>query len=146
MGMLGRQSVLDRDDDRVHVFADRGRDRVFLFDVTQDHPATMDEVDPGQRPGRVHRPVDPHLDVRRALRPGNRPVLRGHVGVGRDRDGRQHLRHDGPALHDVGDGVETAWHDLKQLIKGFAYIRVDEVATGHEPSSVRTDAECILRR
>ena len=67
-------------------------DRVLAVDVPQDHAAAVDEVDPGQRPGGVDRPVDPHRDVRRALRAGHRPVLGGDVRIGRYLHGGQHLR------------------------------------------------------
>ena len=134
MGVLGRQAVFDGDHHRVDVLADGGGDRVLAVEVAQDHAAAMDVVDPGQHPGGVHRPVDPYLDVRRALRPGHRTVLGADVRVRRYLHGGQHRAQRGPALHDVGDGVEAAGDRLIQLVQGFAYIRVDQIATGHEPS------------
>ena len=135
--VLRGQAVLHGHDHRVDVLADHGRDRVLAVDVPQDHPAAVDEVDPGQRPGGIHRPVDPYRDVRCALGSGHRPVLGGHVRVRRDLHGRQQSAHGGPSLHDVRDGVETAGNRLLQLVQGFAAIRVDEIATGHEPSYAR---------
>src|SRR6266851_772413 len=137
IGVLRGQAVLDGDDHRIDMLADRRRDRVLTVDVAEDHAAAVNEVDAGQRAGGVRRPVDPHGDIRRPVGPGNRAVLRGDVGVGRNLQGGQQLRHRGAPLHDVGNGVETAGNRLEQRVQWLTYIRVDEVTTGHEGSSGR---------
>ena len=60
----------------------------------------------------MRRPVDPHADVGRALRAGDRAVLVGHVLVRRHLDGRQQLGGDLPPGDDVGDRVESAGQHL----------------------------------
>jgi hypothetical protein len=82
-----------------------------------------------QRPGGIHRPVDPHPDVRRALGTWNRPVLGGDVGIGRYLQGGQQLGHGGPSLDDVGDRIEAAGDRLLQQVQGFTYIGVDEIGS-----------------
>jgi hypothetical protein len=49
-----------------------------------------------------------------------------------------------PALDDVGDRVEATGDRLLQQVQGFADIRVNEIATGHEP--LLAEDRCGMRR
>jgi hypothetical protein len=131
---LRRQPVLHRHHDRADQVADHRGDRVLTVHGAEDHPAAVDEVDARQRAGGVHRPVDPHRDVRRAVRPRNDPVLLDDVRVVRHLDAGQHRRDGGAALHDVRDGVEAARQGFEKTLQRYSHLGVDQMTTGHELS------------
>src|SRR5690606_40445508 len=103
--------------------------------AAEDHAAAVDEVDAGQRARRVDRPVDPHGDVGLPGGAGDGAVLLGDVGVLRHLHAGEHVRDGLAALDDVGDRVEAAGHRLEQGVERDAALRVDQITTGHGPST-----------
>src|SRR5690606_34336649 len=100
---------------------------VLTVDVTEDHAATVDEVDAGRLPRRIDRPVDPHGDL--AVRPGNGPVLLDDVRIlGHLHTGEQTGDHL-PPPDDVGDAVEAAGDHFEQHVQRAAALGVDQVAS-----------------